>query len=52
MATTYQIAEIGSHLGEPPRAAMLVALMDGRALTATELADVAGITPPAVTSLD
>ena len=45
MATTYQIAEIASHLGEPARAAMLAALMDGRALTATELACVAAITP-------
>ncbi len=50
MATTYQIAEIGSHLGEPPRAAMLAALMDGRALTATELAGVAGITPQTASS--
>jgi len=45
MATTYQIAEIAAHFGEPARAAMLAALMDGRALTATELAGVAGITP-------
>jgi len=50
MATTYQIAEIASHLGEPPRAAMLTALMDGRALTATELAGVAGITPQTASS--
>lgn len=45
MVTTYQMAEIAAHVGEPPRAAMLAALMDGRALTATELACVAGITP-------
>ncbi len=45
MTTTHQIAEIASHLGEPARAAMLAALMDGRALTATELACVADITP-------
>ena len=45
MATTYQIAEMAAHVGEPARAAMLAALMDGRALTATELAGVAGITP-------
>ena len=50
MVTTYQIAEIASHLGEPPRAAMLAALMDGRALTATELACVAGITPQTASS--
>lgn len=45
MATTYQIAELAAHLGEPARVAMLAALMDGRALTATELAWAAGITP-------
>jgi DNA-binding transcriptional ArsR family regulator len=50
VATTYQIAEIASHIGEPPRAAMLAALMDGRALTATELAGVAGITPQTASS--
>jgi hypothetical protein len=37
MATVFQIAELASHLGEPPRAAMLEALMDGRALTAGSL---------------
>lgn len=50
MATTHQIAEIASHLGEPARAAMLAALMDGRAMTATELACVAGITPQTASS--
>ena len=45
MATTHQIAEIAAHLAEPARVAMLAALMDGRALTATELASVAAITP-------
>jgi DNA-binding transcriptional ArsR family regulator len=50
MATSYQIAEIASHLGEAPRAAMLAALMDGRALTATELAGIAGITPQTASS--
>jgi DNA-binding transcriptional ArsR family regulator len=45
MTTTYRIAEVAAHVGEPARAAMLAALMDGRALTATELAGVAGITP-------
>lgn len=42
---TRQLAEIGLLLGEPARAAMLVALMDGRAMTATELATVGGVTP-------
>lgn len=43
--TTYQMAELGALVGEPARAAMLTALMDGRALTATELANAAGVTP-------
>src|SRR5262245_25087760 len=42
---TNQIAEIASLIGEPARTAMLVALMDDRALTAAELAQEAGITP-------
>ncbi|MBS0243285.1 MAG: helix-turn-helix transcriptional regulator [Proteobacteria bacterium] len=45
MVSSNRIAEIGAVIGEPARAAMLSALMDGRALTATELARVAGITP-------
>jgi len=45
MINTNHIAEIATLVGEPARAAMLGALMDGRALTATELAGVAGITP-------
>ncbi|MDF1793418.1 MAG: helix-turn-helix transcriptional regulator [Thalassobaculaceae bacterium] len=45
MVNTNRMAEIGLLIGEPARAAMLGALMDGRALTASELAGVAGITP-------
>ena len=45
MVNTNRMAEIGLLIGEPARAAMLDALMDGRALTAGELAGVAGITP-------
>ncbi|MEW5421200.1 ArsR/SmtB family transcription factor [Amorphus sp. 3PC139-8] len=45
MATQAQFAEIASLAGDPARAAMLHALMDGRALTASELAGVAGVTP-------
>lgn len=45
MATTNRIAEVAAAVGEPARAAMLAALMDGRALTATELAEVADVTP-------
>ena len=45
MASTAQFAEIAALAGDPTRAAMLHALMDGRALTASELARVAGVTP-------
>jgi DNA-binding transcriptional ArsR family regulator len=39
------MAEIGALLGDPARANILVALIDGRALTAKELASAAGVTP-------
>src|ERR1700754_1634503 len=45
MATTATFAEVAALAGDPARAGMLHALLDGRALTATELARVAGITP-------
>src|SRR3981081_3189826 len=45
MATTAMFAEIAALAGDPARAGMLHALMDGRALTASELARTAGITP-------
>ena len=38
-------AETASLVGDPARATMLAALMDGRALTASELAGAAGVTP-------
>ena len=38
------ISQLGALIGDPARANMLAALMDGRALTATELAGIAGIT--------
>ncbi len=50
MVNTNQIAEIGLLVGEPARAAILTALMDGQALTASELARCAGITPQAAIS--
>ncbi len=50
MVNTNRIAEIGSLVGEPARAAILGALLDGRALTAGELAYVAGITPQTASS--
>ena len=43
--TTNQIARIAGLVGEPARTGMLVALMDGRALTANELAAAGRITP-------
>jgi DNA-binding transcriptional ArsR family regulator len=45
MAEGPKIAQIASLIGEPARANMLVSLLDGRALTASELAYVAGIAP-------
>ena len=39
------LAEIGALIGDPGRAVMLDALMDGRSLTARELAGQAGIAP-------
>ena len=43
MTSTARFAEIAALAGDPARVGMLHALMDGRALTATELARVAGI---------
>jgi DNA-binding transcriptional ArsR family regulator len=45
MVSNALFAEVAALSGDPARASMLHALMDGRALTATELAGVAGITP-------
>jgi DNA-binding transcriptional ArsR family regulator len=45
MVTTVSVAQIGALVGDPARVAMLQALMDGRALAASELAQAAGITP-------
>ena len=39
-----RIAEIGAKVGDPARVAILAALIDGRALTAGELAMSAGVT--------
>lgn len=45
MATNALFAEVATLAGDPARAGMLHALMDGRSLTASELARAAGITP-------
>jgi DNA-binding transcriptional ArsR family regulator len=44
MASTATFASVAALAGDPARAGMLHALMDGRALTASELARVAGVT--------
>ncbi|MFC3077776.1 ArsR/SmtB family transcription factor [Phenylobacterium terrae] len=50
MSNIARLAEIGALVGDPGRCAMLVALMDGRALTASELAHAAGVTPSTASS--
>jgi DNA-binding transcriptional ArsR family regulator len=45
MATNAMFAEIAALAGDPARASMLHALMDGRALTTTMLSRVAGVSP-------
>jgi DNA-binding transcriptional ArsR family regulator len=45
MSSNAAFAEIAALAGDPARAVMLNALMDGRALTASELAHMAGVTP-------
>src|ERR1700709_2644303 len=44
------IALVASLVGDPARSNMLTALMSGRALTATELAQEAGVTPQTASS--
>lgn len=50
MKTGPNIAPIAALIGDPARANMLTALMGGQALTATELAQEAGISPPTASS--
>ena len=50
MASQSIFAEVAALSGDPARASMLHALMDGRALTATELARAASITPQSASS--
>ena len=45
MPNAPQIAEVAALVGDPARANILVALLTGRALTATELAHAAGVSP-------
>ncbi|RVU19359.1 ArsR/SmtB family transcription factor [Methylobacterium oryzihabitans] len=50
MTTTAAFAQIAALMGDPARAGMLDALLDGRALTAAELARAAGVTPQTASS--
>ena len=50
MVAGANLAEIAALIGEPSRANMLLALMDGRALTATELAFAAHVSPQTASS--
>jgi DNA-binding transcriptional ArsR family regulator len=50
MLDTPDLASIAALVGEPTRARMLAALMDGRAWTATELALAGGVTPSTASS--
>lgn len=45
MTAANRVAEVAAAVGDPARAAMLLALMAGRALSAGELATLAGIAP-------
>ncbi len=50
MSNNARFAEIAALAGDPGRASMLNGLMDGRALTASELAQLAGITAQTASS--
>jgi DNA-binding transcriptional ArsR family regulator len=46
MSETNRLAEVAALIGDPARANMLTALLDGRALTAKELSFAARVSPP------
>ena len=48
--TPVQLAEVAQLIADPGRANILSRLMDGRALTAGELASIAGVTPQTTSS--
>jgi DNA-binding transcriptional ArsR family regulator len=50
MTSNAMFAKVAAVAGDPARAGMLNALMDGRALTASELARVAGVAPQTASS--
>ncbi|MFD0322327.1 ArsR/SmtB family transcription factor [Lysobacter gummosus] len=45
MRTEHALADIAAAIGDPARALMLVALLDGRSRSAGELAAAAGVAP-------
>jgi DNA-binding transcriptional ArsR family regulator len=45
-ATRWSLAHFGELVGDPSRVAMLLSLMDGESRPASELAAIAGVTPP------
>jgi len=47
MTARYSLADVAALIGEPTRAAMLLGLLDGRSLTAGELARLADLSAPA-----
>lgn len=50
LVSTSTVSEIGSLLGDPARVNMMIALLDGRARTARELADAGGVSPQTASS--
>lgn len=50
MKTGPNISQVAALIGDPARSNMLLALMDGRALTASELANAAGVTKQTASS--
>jgi DNA-binding transcriptional ArsR family regulator len=50
MSTNPNISKVASLIAEPSRAAILVGLLDGRTLLASELARIAGVTPQTASS--
>src|SRR5262245_20103451 len=50
MAEKTDLARVAALFADPARSRMLIALMDGRALTATELALEAGVAPSTASS--
>src|ERR1700735_2738224 len=50
MITAHPISSVGELIAEPARAAMLIALLDGRALSAGELAMIAGVSAPSASA--